>query len=61
MKILRDSLIKKPVSGNDPCNETIGLGRCPSTGECFELHRKCDGMFDCSDGYDEMACKFTNL
>ena len=43
---------------NDPCNETIGLGRCPHTAECYEKFRECDGFFDCADGYDETACEF---
>ncbi len=45
------------VSENDPCNITLGLGRCPHTGECYELFRECDGLFDCEDGYDETACE----
>ena len=44
------------LSENDPCNETIGLGRCPHTAECYEKFRECDGFFDCADGYDETAC-----
>ena len=42
---------------DDPCNVTFGLGRCPRTGECYELARVCDGFLDCADGYDETACK----
>lgn len=39
------------------CNLTAGLGECLS-GDCYPIARKCDGIFDCSDGTDETACEF---
>lgn len=43
------------------CNKTLGLARCPSGG-CFEVKRKCDGIPDCINGFDESVCKlYTQL
>ena len=28
--------------------------KCPSNGECIALSKKCDGIADCEDGYDEL-------
>jgi hypothetical protein len=39
-----------------PCNRSLGLGICPLSYQCYELKRACDGVFDCTDGYDEIAC-----
>jgi len=39
-----------------PCNRSLGLGICPSSYQCYDLIRTCDGIFDCSDGYDEINC-----
>jgi hypothetical protein len=39
-----------------PCNRSLGLGICPLSYQCYELKRACDGIFDCTDGYDEIAC-----
>jgi len=39
-----------------PCNRSLGLGICPLSYQCYELSKTCDGIFDCADGYDEIAC-----
>ena len=38
------------------CNSTLGFGLCPN-GQCYELIKKCDGVPDCADGFDEVVCK----
>jgi len=42
-----------------PCNRSLGVGICPLSYQCYDLWRTCDGIVDCVDGYDEIACKFT--
>ncbi|XP_018299760.1 LOW QUALITY PROTEIN: CD109 antigen [Mycetomoellerius zeteki] len=37
----------------DTCNRTQGYGECLTTGRCYRLEKKCDGVFDCEDGTDE--------
>ncbi|KAM7353925.1 macroglobulin complement-related [Cochliomyia hominivorax] len=44
---------------SDNCNATLGYGECLS-GRCYRLDKKCDGIFDCDDGTDEIACRIRN-
>ena len=46
------------VTEHTPCNRSLGVGICPLSYECYELSRTCDGIVDCTDGYDEIACKY---
>lgn len=39
------------------CNLTQGLAECLN-GRCYQIYRKCDGVFDCEDGTDEAGCKY---
>ncbi|XP_002065192.4 CD109 antigen [Drosophila willistoni] len=43
----------------DTCNRTLGYGECLS-GRCYRLEKKCDGLFDCDDGTDEIGCHVRN-
>jgi len=45
------------VAEHTPCNRSLGVGICPLSYQCYELIKTCDGIIDCSDGYDEIACK----
>ena len=40
-----------------PCNRSLGVGICPLSYQCYQLFKTCDGIVDCIDGYDEIACK----
>ncbi|XP_037809897.1 CD109 antigen [Lucilia sericata] len=44
---------------SDNCNATLGYGECLS-GRCYRLDKKCDGLFDCDDGTDEIGCRVRN-
>ena len=46
------------VAEYTPCNRSLGVGICPLSYQCYELARSCDGIVDCTDGYDEIACKY---
>ena len=41
---------------------TLGLGKCPSgqfeclNSSCINASSQCDGVADCSDGFDEIFC-----
>ncbi|XP_005178924.2 CD109 antigen [Musca domestica] len=43
----------------DNCNASLGYGECLS-GRCYRLEKKCDGLFDCDDGTDEIGCHVRN-
>ncbi|XP_071875421.1 macroglobulin complement-related [Bombus fervidus] len=44
----------------DNCNTTQGYGECLS-GRCYRLDKKCDGVYDCDDGTDEVGCERRNV
>ena len=46
------------VAEFSPCNRSLGVGICPLSYQCYELTKSCDGIMDCVDGYDEIACKY---
>ncbi|MPC28732.1 hypothetical protein E2C01_021942 [Portunus trituberculatus] len=40
------------------CNKTEGFLPC-LIGGCYLSSKHCDGIVDCSDGFDEVDCKYT--
>lgn len=50
------NLTDVPEELDSVCNASLGLSRCPN-GQCFESYKRCDGIVDCQDGYDEAGCK----
>ncbi len=44
---------------------TLGLGKCSSdqfecfNSSCINASSQCDGVIDCSDGFDEIFCTLT--
>jgi len=49
------------ITEHTPCNQSLGVGICPLSYECYELLKTCDGIVDCTDGYDEIACRYLVL
>lgn len=45
-----------PIELDSVCNASLGMLRCAND-QCFESNRRCDGLVDCLDGYDEAGCK----
>ncbi len=50
------NLTDVPEEVDNVCNATMGMSRC-ANGQCYETNRRCDGLVDCLDGYDEAGCK----
>jgi len=54
-------MIFRAVAEHTLCNRSLGVGICPLSYQCYELSKTCDGIVDCTDGYDEIACKYQVL